>query len=77
MDISIPLSDHGHMLSGHSPQTSLKGYAFRPFEDTWPADNRLDQLRLKERPSAAKAARRMLRHWPSKDRQANLIRRLA
>jgi hypothetical protein len=65
------------MLTSYSPQTSLKGYAFRPFEETWPADNRLDQLRLQERPSAAKAAGRMLRHWPSKTRQAKLIRRLA
>jgi hypothetical protein len=65
------------MLTSYSPQTSLKGYAFRPFEETWPADNRLDQLRLQERPSAATAARRMLRHWPSKTRQAKPIRRLA
>jgi hypothetical protein len=65
------------MLNSYSPQTSLKGNAFRPFDETWPADNRLDQLRLQERPSAAKAARRMLRHWPSKTRQAKLIRRVA
>jgi len=65
------------MLTSYSPQTSLKGYAFRPFEETWPADNRLDQLRLQERPSAAKAASAMLRHWPSKTRQAKPIRRLA
>jgi hypothetical protein len=65
------------MLNSDSPQTSLKGYAFRPFEETWPADNRLDQLRLQKRPSAAAAARRMLRHWPSRTRQAKLTGRLA
>jgi hypothetical protein len=65
------------MLSSYSPQTSLKGYAFRPFEDTWPADSRLEQLRLQERPSAAKVAQKMRRHWPSKSRQAKLIGRQA
>jgi hypothetical protein len=65
------------MLSTHSSQASLKGYAFRPFGDTWPADNRLHQLRLPERPSAAKASRRMLKHWPSKSSQAQLVRRPA
>jgi hypothetical protein len=65
------------MLSSYSPQTTLKGYAFRPFEDTWPADNRLESLRLEDRPSAAKVARKMLKHWPSKSHQAKLVRRPA
>jgi hypothetical protein len=65
------------MLSSYSPQTSLKGYAFRPFGDTWPADNRLEQLRPQERPSAAKAAQKMRKYWPGKSSQAKLIRRPA
>jgi hypothetical protein len=65
------------MLATHSSQASLNGYAFRPFGDTRPADNRLHQLRLPERPSAAKASRRMLKHWPSKSSQAQLVRRPA
>ena len=72
----MALSDHVHMLSTHSSQASLKGYAFRPFEDSRP-DNRLQQLRLPERPSAAKASRRMLKHWPSKSSQAQMVRRPA
>jgi hypothetical protein len=63
------------MLSSHSPQTTLEGNAFKPFEGC--EVDSLDQLRRAERPSAAVAARRMLRHWPSKRSKAQLVRRPA
>lgn len=70
------LADDHHMLNSSS-QDILSGQAFRPFEETWPADTRLEQLRMPERPSAAKAARKLLQRWPSRSRQAKPIGRLA
>lgn len=71
------LSDHQHMPTGHSSQTTLKGNAFRPYEDRWPADTRLARPARAERPTLTKAAGRMLRHWPSKSVHAQLVRRAA
>jgi hypothetical protein len=65
------------MSSSYSPQTTLKGQPFRPFEERWPADDRMQTRLLRERPSAAKASRKMLRHWPSKTGPARLSRRPA
>ena len=53
------------MLTSNSSQTTLKGYAFRPFEETWPADSRLDHPGLQRRRSVTKAWREMLEHLPS------------
>ncbi|MGH2835146.1 MAG: hypothetical protein ACRDLT_03735 [Solirubrobacteraceae bacterium] len=63
------------MASPHSSQTTLKGRPFRAFEERWPAEDRMQTRLLRERPSAAKASRRMLRHWPSKTAQAPPVRR--
>lgn len=79
LDISIRVADHLGMHSSPATQYLLKGQAFRPYEDTWPADNRLHR-----RPSSAttrtplmQAARRMRRHWPTKPQQRQLARRAA
>jgi hypothetical protein len=63
--------------SMHSPQTSLKGNPFRPYEDHRPADKRLDPREFHALPTVTKSARAMLKHWPKRDRQARLIRRPA
>ena len=74
MDISIGLSDDPFM---HSSQTSLKGNPFRPYEDRWPADNRLDAREFNALPTVTKSARAMLKHWPRRDGQTRLVRRPA
>jgi hypothetical protein len=65
------------MVSSYSPQTTLKGQPFRAFEQRWPADNRTQTRLLQERPSAAKASRKMLRHWRNKTSTTPLVRRAA
>lgn len=77
MDISIDLSDSYPMVTSYASQTSLKGQPFRAFEQRWPADTRTQARLLKERPSAAKDSRKLLRHWRSRTSQASLIRRPA
>ncbi|HET9116540.1 MAG TPA: hypothetical protein VFN75_00410 [Pseudonocardiaceae bacterium] len=69
--------DSCRMLSSYSSQTSLKGQPFRAFEERWPAENRMRARLLRERPSAAEASKKLLRHWPSKIRRAPLTRRPA
>lgn len=61
----------------HSPQTSLKGQPFRPYEDRWPAEKRLDARAFNALPTVTKSARAMLKHWPAKDRQTRLVGRAA
>jgi hypothetical protein len=61
----------------HSSQTTLKGNAFRPYEDRWPADARFDAREFHARPSLTKSARAMLKHWPSKNSRSALSRRPA
>ena len=65
------------MDSSYTPQTTLKGHPFRAFEERWPAENSVQTRLLRERPSAAKASRKLLRHWRSRTSQAPLIRRPA
>ena len=60
-----------------SSQTTLKGNAFRPYEDRWPADRRLDAREFHALPSLTKSARTMLKHWPSKTSRSQLSRRPA
>jgi hypothetical protein len=64
------------MISSSS-QTTLAGNAFRPFEDRWPADRRLDAREFNARPSLTKSARAMLKHWPSRTTRSQLSRRPA
>lgn len=64
-------------MASYSPQTTLKGQPFRPFEERDPAEDRTPIRLLKERPSAAQASRKLLRHWRGAARQTPLRRRPA
>jgi len=61
----------------HSSQTSLQGQPFRPYEDRWPADKRLDARAFHALPTATQSARAMLKHWPSRKQQTRIARRPA
>jgi hypothetical protein len=65
------------MDSSYSPQTTIKGHPFRVFDERWPAEDGMPARLLRDRPSAAKVSRKMLRHWRSKASQVPLIRRPA